>query len=77
MNNRLAGTLLLIAAAVCCTLSVACMQLAYAIVKAGQDLAHIGGINPPAPSEAGIAWPPAVAVIVLGVLGIVFLFKKD
>ncbi len=77
MSNRAIGSLLLIASAVCCTLSVAGTQLVYAVEWAASRVSTVGGMAPPEPPAAEIAWPPAVAVILVGMLGIVFLFRKD
>ena len=76
MNNRAAGVILLVASAGFCTIGMAASQIANAITQGAFHASNASGFVPPGPTEACLGWPSAIAVTVLAVLGIVFLFKR-
>ncbi|MFL7868106.1 MAG: hypothetical protein AB8I58_04720 [Anaerolineales bacterium] len=79
MNNKLTGAILLGAAGLVGAIGAAGAQIAYAIVLGGFYAGTMTGVTPPGPAGARLHWLVIVAVIILAISGLFFLFrpKKD
>jgi hypothetical protein len=75
MNDKHSGAILLSAAGVTVAIGLIGARIANALVLAGFYAGSMTGVNPPGPNEASMPWQVLAFVIILGVLGLYFLFK--
>jgi hypothetical protein len=75
MKYKLSGALLLSAAGLTAAIGLIGTRIANAIVLAGFYAGSMTGVNPPSPDKAILPGLVLAAVIILGVLGLYFLFK--
>jgi hypothetical protein len=71
-NNKTIGALLLVTSGACCTLGMVGAKMAYAIERGMYSLAK-GGLAPQRPE---LGWQIGIAVGILGVVGLFFLFRE-
>jgi hypothetical protein len=75
MKNKLSGAILISAAGLTAVIGLIGARIANAIVLAGFYAGSMTGVNPPGPDEARLPGLALASVIILGVLGLYFLFK--
>jgi hypothetical protein len=75
MKDKLSGAILSSAAGLIAVIGLIGARIANAIVLAGFYAGSMTGVNPPGPGEASLPRLVLATVIILGVLGLYFLFK--